>query len=77
MDLRNIQAIKQILAKFPLGNHWFQFCVGRCDHPHIDRCFANVAEGLHLAFLQDPQEFRLKLDAQVANFIQKQGAGIR
>jgi hypothetical protein len=49
----------------------FQVRAGRRDDAHIDFDRAVSTDTLKLAFLQDTQQFHLKLNGHVPDFIQK------
>src|SRR5438128_945489 len=64
------QAVKQVFAKefFPDGS--FQFAMGGGDNSHIDGNGFLAAEPLNALLLQDAQQFGLRAQAEVADFVE-------
>jgi hypothetical protein len=76
MHADNIQAIKQIFPKLPLGHCLFEWPVrgGNQAHVNFDRLISPHA--LERAGLQHAQDLRLRRGRHVADFIQKNRAAI-
>ena len=72
----DVQAIKQILAEFSLGDAFSQILVGGADDAHVNRLFGVVPQLAYAAFLNDAQQFDLHGKRQVGNLIQQQGAAV-
>ena len=53
-----------------------QRAISRGDHPDIHRHRLPPAYTIDLALLQHPQQFGLQSQIHLADFIQKQGAGV-
>jgi len=49
----------------------------RCDEPDVNLVRMVATESLELLFLQDAQQFRLKLQRDVADFVKKERAPVR
>src|SRR5271165_2387763 len=76
LDRENVETVEQILPKLLLLNHGPEVTMGRRDHPniHLDRC--STSQALELLLLNGPQQFRLHLQADIANLIQKERASV-
>src|SRR4029077_11744577 len=75
-DRKNVQPIVKITAKLITCNHLCQITMGGGDQPHVDVMRASATQALELLFLQHPQKFWLQGQRQVADFVQKESAGI-
>src|SRR5262249_8107926 len=73
----HIQSIIQILTKLLLVHHLFQIAISRSYQTHINILRPRAANSFVGVFLNGTQEFRLQLERQVANFVEKQRATIR
>ena len=51
--------------------------MGRGNQPHVDLDRPGASQTLELLLLHGPQQFRLQLQADVADLIQKQRASVR
>ena len=67
-----LQPVVQILAETALLHHLRQVAVGRCHHPHVGRQRLRASHPLEGAFLQQAQEFGLRLQTHVADLVEKQ-----
>ena len=70
------QTVKEVLAKLPLLHGAFQVAMGGREHPDIDRDLLIAPDPLDILLLQDPQQLDLRAQAQVADFIQENGAPV-
>jgi hypothetical protein len=70
------QAIPQVFAKPPVGNHRFQVLVRGTDDARVHRDRTATADPLDRAFLQEAQQLDLELQRNVAHFIQEQRAAV-
>ena len=68
------EAIVEVLAEFALGDTLFEVGVGGREHADIHRLRTVLTDRHDLALLQEPQQFRLHVERQVADFIEEQGA---
>src|SRR4029077_18873617 len=74
LNRKNVQPVKQILTELMVANHSRQVSMRRRDQANVDmNCFV-AAQPLELLLLQSAQQFRLQLQADVADFIQEQSA---
>src|SRR5437764_13212154 len=73
-DGKNFQPIVKIAAETLLLDHPLQVLVGGGDQAHVHGDGAGAAEAFEFPFLQSPQELRLKLQRNVADFIQVESA---
>ncbi len=72
----DVEAIKKVFAKVSLRDFFFQIFIGRSNHSHID-CNRIVASYWNKALLfQRAQNFGLRLETHVADFIEKQSSPI-
>ena len=76
-DGKNIQTVKQIFAKFLVGDVLLQIAVGGGDDPHIDVQRLHSAQPFELAILQHPQQFRLQFQRQFSDLVQEQRPFVR
>ena len=76
-ERENIQAIKQITPEFSLGDGLAQITIRRGDDAHVDLDRLAAADGFKLLLLQHAEQFDLRLQRQVADFIEENGAAIR
>ena len=74
LDGDHVQTIKQVQPETPAANLRGQVAVGRHQNPYIDRHGPIAADRHHRAFLDGSQQFGLQVGAQLANFIQEDGA---
>src|SRR3546814_12368364 len=76
-DRHDVETIEQILAEQPLAGGVPQIPVGRGDDPNVrpDRC--SPADGRVFAFLQHPEQPRLRFHRHVADLVQEKGAAVR
>jgi hypothetical protein len=68
----NIQTIIKIFAEFSVCHHMPEIPIGRRNNTNIDPRSACAAYALELALLEDTEQFGLKLESCVSDFIQKQ-----
>ena len=72
----HVQSVKKIFAEVSLGNFFLQILVGGSNHAHIHGDWVVASDRNEALLLQRAQDFRLRLQAHVADFIQKQGSSI-
>src|SRR4051794_38055021 len=73
----DVEPVIEVLPKSASRNLFFQISMGGGDHPNIDgECFFS-AEALEGLILQNTEQFGLRVDAEFADFIQKDGSFIR
>ena len=73
MNADHAQAIEQVLAELALGDALFQIDVGRGDDPDVDPRGTGLADRQDFALFQEPQETRLYVDRQIADFVEEDG----
>ena len=71
VERHHVQAIEQILAEFARPNHALQVAMRRGDDPHVHRDIRLSADTLDALFLENPQQFCLKPEIEVADFVEK------
>ena len=76
-NLKNIQAVIQILAQFALAQRVFEHFVGGRDHAHIHCDLGLSAQPPHAGILQHAQQLGLRAHRHLADFIQQQRAVLR
>ncbi len=71
LDRDDVQPVEQIFAELALFHHLAEIDVGRRDDPdvHLDRLHA--AEAHEVALLDDAQQLRLRLERDVADFVEE------
>ena len=72
----HVQAVEQIFAECVASDFLFEFLVGGGDDAHIHRHRLIRSQRLDALFFEDAQHFRLRLQAHVANFVQKKRAAV-
>ena len=70
----HVQTIVQIFAKTALGDHLFQISVRCGDDPNVHFDGALFTKRLNLSFLSKTEQFRLQVERQVADFVEKERA---
>ena len=71
--MNDAEAIHEVFAERPFGDHVHQIAIRRRDDAHIDQRRRSVRpDGLNLAILQEPQQQGLHAKAGFSNFIKKQ-----
>src|SRR5581483_2902024 len=76
-DVEHLEAIEEILAKVAAFDRLAQIAVRRSDDAHVGFDDPRAAQPLELALLQHAQELRLRAEAHLADFVQKQRAAGR
>ena len=69
--------VEKILAKSRVFNHLRQLPVRIGKQPCVNLMSAGAAESLKFLLLQNTQQFRLKFERDVADFIEKERALVR
>src|SRR5215471_8835640 len=77
MDREDVQPIVEVVAEALAVDHLQQVPVGRRDDAHVDFDRPRAAEALELLLLEHPQQFRLELESNLADFIEEESAAIR
>src|SRR5262249_9089955 len=75
-DRNLVQPVEQILAKAPFAHHPVEVLVGRTDDADIDLYRSAAANPLDHLILQKAQELNLDRQWHIADFVEKQGAGM-
>ena len=68
----NIQTVIQIAAKLFSVDHLLQVAMGRGHYSDVNFLRPGTAQALEFPLLQDAQEFRLQIEGDIADFVQKQ-----
>ena len=76
VDRDDVEAVVEVLAELPVGDHLRQVAVGRRDDADVGAQRAGAAEALELVLLQDAQDLRLRVGAHVADFVEEQRAAV-
>ena len=77
VDRNNIQPVIKIFTEGAVLYHLLEIGAGGGNDSDVDLYGAVSAHALKLAFLQDAQQFHLKSDRHVPDFIQENRSGIR
>ena len=75
-DREDVQSVVEILAEGAVGHRRFEDLVGRGDQADVRLDRLGAAEALELARLQHPQQLHLRLQVDVADFVEKQRAAL-
>src|SRR5262245_7987445 len=76
MNVEDVNAIEQVLAKAALFDSAPEVGVGRRDHAHVQPHRFHATDAVDLPLLQNPQQLGLELERQVSDFVQKDGAAV-
>src|ERR1700756_1790557 len=66
-----VQTVKKVFAEVSTRNFFFQIFVGRCDYANVNRYWFIYSYRGKVLFFQGAQDFGLRLQAHVADFIEK------
>ena len=70
----DVQAVVQVLTEAAILNELLEVGVGGGDDAHVDVDGRELAERVDLARFEEPQELGLKVETEVANLVEEQGA---
>src|SRR3954447_24663759 len=70
-DWKHVQPIIQVHSEPLFSHHTLKILVRSGNYPHIDASRLRTPESFELLFLNHAQELGLKLDRQLANFVQE------
>src|SRR5207302_5149473 len=73
----NMQPIKKIAAECAVLDHSGKIAVCGGHHPHVHVARTRAAEAFKLLLLQNTQEFRLKFQRDIGNFVEEEGSFVR
>jgi hypothetical protein len=76
VNVKDVQAKIEILAKLALCHSLFRILVRCGEHAHVHRRFHLAAEAAYLVVLEHAQQLRLRRSRHLANFIEQQRAAI-
>src|SRR5437867_2325127 len=74
LDRDDMKPVEQILAETPLLHHLSEVDVGGRDDAHVDLDRLHPAEPHELALLDHAKELRLRLERNVADFVEEDAA---
>src|SRR6202034_2311689 len=77
IDVDDVQPVVKILAEFFLFHHLAEVGVGGRENSHVDLHYVVGAEGGKFLLLNHAQQLRLRLRADGADFVEKDGAVMR
>ena len=72
----DVQAVEEVLAKPSLLDQVIQTAVGGGDDADVDGERRRLAEGADLARLEKAQQLRLQVEAELADFVEKERAAL-
>src|ERR1700722_3641543 len=75
-ERNDVEAIEEIFAKISFGNLLFQIFISRGYDSHVYGNGIVTSHGDEALLFERAQNFRLRLQAHVADFIQKQRSAI-
>ena len=73
-DGKDVEAVVKVGAIFFVGDEMFEVGIGGGDETDINFLSACAAEAFELLFLKDAQKLGLKVERDVADFVEKEGA---
>src|SRR5438270_4815957 len=76
MERNHIEAIKQVLTKFPLLYSLRQIDIGGSDDADVDTNGFGTADALKFLILQNPEELGLCFQRKVTDLIEEYGAAV-
>src|SRR5450755_1506506 len=76
MQRQDVEAIEQILPEPAVLDRLVEIDVGGGDDTHIEPKNTSRADSTDRAFLEEAQEVHLKVERQVADFVQKHRAAV-
>src|SRR5512144_2938616 len=68
------EAVVEVLSEFSFLDALLEVRVGGGKDPDVYRLRSRLTNGHHLALLEEPQQLRLDIDRQVADFVEEQRA---
>jgi len=77
VDPDDAEAVIEILAELAFGDALFEIGVGRGDDANVDSLRLGLADRHDLVLLEEAQEFRLDVQRQIADLVEKQRAAGR
>src|SRR4051812_41670721 len=69
----DIETIKKIFAKIAALDFFFQVLIGSCNYAGVYLNRLRRSNGLKTVLIQSSQNLRLRFEAHVAHFVQKEG----
>ena len=75
-DGKHVQPVVQIAAELFFRDHRDEVAIRRGDQPDVHADRSRAAQPLELLFLQHPQQLRLQLQRNVADFVEEQRAAV-
>src|SRR5215471_11895369 len=77
VDGKHVQAVEQVLAKCSLLDHGAQISMRGGDDADVDLVRMVATKPLEFLLLQDPKQFCLEFERNVADFVEKERALVR
>src|SRR5215469_7287244 len=74
---KHIEPVVQILPELPFARTLGKIAIGRGDDPHIDFDRAFRTDRVDIAMLQGSEQLYLHVEAQLADFVEKERAAVR
>ncbi len=74
---KHVQPVKQVLAELAFPDGVIERRIGGRDHAHVQLNLALSAQPAHAPVLQHAQQFGLRGDRHIADFVQQHGAVLR
>ena len=75
-QFNHLDAVVEIFAEAPRIDHRFEILVGGRDDAHVDRQRLVAADALEALLLDGAQQLGLRLQAHVADLVEKQRAAV-
>src|SRR5206468_4117203 len=77
VNRKNIQAVKQVFAKFSLLNHLSEVAIGGCDQAGIGVNSPCASQPLEFSLLEQTQQLGLQLDGNIPDLVEEYRAAVR
>ena len=73
-SVHDVEAVEQVLAEASLGDELLEVGVGGGDDADVDLDRVRLAERMDLVGLEEAQQLRLEVEADVADFVEEERA---
>src|SRR6185295_2652434 len=77
VQVYDVQTVVEVLAESSGRDHFLQVAVRCGDDPHVDAQRLAATDALELALLQNPEQFHLRRQRDLADFVEEQRSTVR
>jgi hypothetical protein len=74
VDRQDVQSVEEIFPEAMVGDLLHQVPIGGGDQPYIDVDRPGASDALEFMLLQHPQQFDLRIQGQISDFVEKERA---